>query len=66
VYVLYVQLIVYIYCNMARFFIIIRTYHLRFIPEGVAETSQIFLRDAIVLPKLLSHVKVKVNIVYSV
>jgi hypothetical protein len=26
----------------------------RFIPEGVAEASQIFLRDAHVLPKLLS------------
>jgi hypothetical protein len=29
------------------------TYHLRFIPEGVAEASQIFLRD--VLPKLLNY-----------
>jgi hypothetical protein len=26
-----------------------------FIPEGVAETSQIFLREAHVLPKLLSY-----------
>jgi hypothetical protein len=34
---------------------IIHTYHSRFIPEGVAETTQIFLRDAHVLPKLLSY-----------
>jgi hypothetical protein len=27
------------------------TYHLRFIPEEVAEVSQIFLRDTHVLPK---------------
>jgi hypothetical protein len=30
------------------------TYHSRFISEGVAEASQIFHRDAHVLPKLLS------------
>jgi hypothetical protein len=30
----------------------IHTYHSRFIPEGVAEVSQIFLRDIHVLPKL--------------
>jgi hypothetical protein len=30
----------------------IHTYHSRFIPEGVAEASQIFLRDAHVLTKL--------------
>jgi hypothetical protein len=30
----------------------IHTYHLRFIPEGVVKASQIFLRDAHVLPKL--------------
>jgi 3-methyladenine DNA glycosylase Mpg len=29
----------------------IHTYHLRFIPEGVAEVSQIFFRDIHVLPK---------------
>jgi hypothetical protein len=29
-----------------------RTYHSRFISEGVAEVSQIFLRDTHVLPKL--------------
>jgi hypothetical protein len=34
--------------------ILIHTYHSRFIPEGVAEASQILLRDAHVLPKLLS------------
>jgi hypothetical protein len=28
------------------------TYHSRFIPEGVAEASQIFLRDTHILPKL--------------
>jgi hypothetical protein len=33
----------------------IHTYHSRFIPERVAEASQIFLRDAHVLPKLLSY-----------
>jgi hypothetical protein len=30
----------------------INTYHSRFIPEGVAELSQIFLRDTYVLSKL--------------
>jgi hypothetical protein len=29
------------------------TYHSRFIPEGIAEVSQIFLRDTHVLPKLV-------------
>jgi hypothetical protein len=33
----------------------ILTYHSRFIPEGVAEVSQIFLRDTHVLPKLFSY-----------
>jgi hypothetical protein len=33
----------------------IHTYHSRFIPKGVAGASQIFLRDAHVLPKLLSY-----------
>jgi hypothetical protein len=33
----------------------IHTYHSRFIPEGVAEVSQIFLRDTHVLPKLASY-----------
>jgi hypothetical protein len=32
----------------------IYTYHSRLIPEGVAEASQMLLRDAHVLPKLLS------------
>jgi hypothetical protein len=35
--------------------IFIHRYHSRFIPEGVAEASQIFLRDAHVLPKLLRY-----------
>jgi hypothetical protein len=33
----------------------IHTYHSRFIPERVAEASQIFRRDAPVLPKLFSY-----------
>jgi hypothetical protein len=33
----------------------IDTYHSRFIPEGVAEASQIFLLDAHVLTKLLRY-----------
>jgi hypothetical protein len=33
----------------------IHTYHSRFIPEGVAELSQIFPRDTHVLPKLVSY-----------
>jgi hypothetical protein len=33
----------------------IHTYHSRFIPKGVAEVSQIFLRDTHVLPKLVSY-----------
>jgi hypothetical protein len=33
----------------------IHTYHSRFIPEGVAEVSQIFQRDTYVLPKLVSY-----------
>jgi hypothetical protein len=33
----------------------IHAYHSRFIPKGVAEVSQIFLRDTHVLPKLVSH-----------
>jgi hypothetical protein len=31
----------------------IHTYRSRFIPEGVAEASQIFIRDTHVLPKLV-------------
>jgi hypothetical protein len=33
----------------------IHTYHSRFIPEGRAEVSQIFLRDTHDLPKLVSY-----------
>jgi hypothetical protein len=36
-------------------YIYIHTYHSRFIPEGVAEVSQIFLRDTHVVPKLVSY-----------
>jgi hypothetical protein len=32
----------------------IHTYHSRFIPKGVAEESQIFLRETQILPKLLN------------
>jgi hypothetical protein len=35
--------------------LILHTYHSRFIPEGVAEASHIFLQDAYVLPKLFSY-----------
>jgi hypothetical protein len=35
----------------------IHTYHSRFIPEGVAEVSQIFFRDTYVLPKLIIYEK---------
>jgi hypothetical protein len=31
------------------------TYHLRFIPEGEAEASQIFFRDTHALPKLVRY-----------
>jgi hypothetical protein len=33
----------------------IHTYHSHFIAEGVAEVSQIFLRDTHILPKLVSY-----------
>jgi hypothetical protein len=33
----------------------VHTYHSRFIPEGVAEVSQIFPRDTHVLPKFVSY-----------
>jgi hypothetical protein len=33
----------------------IHTYHSRFIPEAVAEVSQIFLRDTHILPKYVSY-----------
>jgi hypothetical protein len=35
----------------------IHTYHSRFIPEGVAEASQIFFQDAHLAPKLFSYEK---------
>jgi hypothetical protein len=40
--------------NTPPFLAYIHTYHSRFIPKGVAEVSQIFLRDANVLPKLFN------------
>jgi hypothetical protein len=47
------------YCNMCILLVLLKnlyvckihTYHSRLIPEGVAETSQILLRDTRVLPK---------------
>jgi hypothetical protein len=36
-------------------YVFIHTYHSRFIPEGVAEVSEIFLRDTHNLPKLVSY-----------
>jgi hypothetical protein len=44
----------YIYNIMVTY---IHSYHSRFIPEGVAEASQIFLQDIHVLPKLVSYEK---------
>jgi hypothetical protein len=35
--------------------LVVHTYHSRFIPKGVAEASQIFLRVAHDLPKPLSY-----------
>jgi ABC-type multidrug transport system ATPase subunit len=35
----------------------IHTYHARFVPEGVAESSQVLLREAHVLAKLFSYEK---------
>jgi hypothetical protein len=47
------------YLKITRIFAIsiflIHPYHSRFIPEGVAKASRIFLRDAHVLPKLFSY-----------
>jgi hypothetical protein len=34
---------------------ILVTYHLRFIPEGAADASQIFFRDTHILPKLVRY-----------
>jgi hypothetical protein len=42
-------------CLQYSVLIYIHTYHSRFIPEGVAEVSQIILRDTHVLPKLVSY-----------
>jgi hypothetical protein len=39
--------------NIKRVYI--HTYHSRFIPEGVAEASHIFLRDIHVSPKLVGY-----------
>jgi hypothetical protein len=43
--------------NCKLLYLDIDTYHSLFIPEGVEETSQIFLRDTPILPKLLSYIK---------
>jgi hypothetical protein len=44
-----------IHRNRQREATLFYTYHSRFIPEGVAEVSQILLRDTHVLPKLVSY-----------
>jgi hypothetical protein len=36
----------------------IHAYHSRFIPEGVAETSQIFLRGTHILPLAVRNIEV--------
>jgi hypothetical protein len=38
--------------NLCVVTLLLQTYHSRFTPEGVAEVSQIFLRDTHVFPKL--------------
>jgi hypothetical protein len=47
--------------NPSQFLTYIHTYHSRFIPKGVAEVSQVFLRDTHVLPKLVSYVDADVT-----
>jgi hypothetical protein len=39
-------------------YLYIHASHTRFIPKGVAEVSQVFLRDTHVLPKLVSYEEV--------
>jgi choline dehydrogenase-like flavoprotein len=41
--------------NYGWYVTIIHTYHSRYIPERVADASQIFLRDAHVFPILLNY-----------
>jgi hypothetical protein len=43
------------YSLQAKQLLIIHTYHSRFIPEGVAEVSQIFLQNTHILPILISY-----------
>jgi hypothetical protein len=43
------------YTYIHTYHVCMHTYHSRFFPEGVAEVSQIFLRDTHVLPKLVSY-----------
>jgi hypothetical protein len=42
---------IFLFLSVTVFMARLSTYHLRLIPEGLAEASQIFLRDAQVLPK---------------
>jgi hypothetical protein len=42
---------------MIQLLLFIHTYHSRLVAEGVAEVSQIFLRDAHLLPKWHSYVE---------
>jgi hypothetical protein len=44
-----------VFVSLTKIYTYIHTYHSRFIPEGVAEVSQIFLRDTHVLPKFVSY-----------
>jgi hypothetical protein len=42
--------------NISKYkYVFLHAYHSRFIPEEVAKASQIILRDAHVIPKLLSN-----------
>jgi hypothetical protein len=46
---------VWLICDIFQTTFLIHTYHSRFIPEAVAEASQIFRRGTHVLPKLFSY-----------
>jgi hypothetical protein len=46
---------IFLFLSVTVFMARLSIYHSRFIPVGVAEASQIFLRDVHVLPKLLSY-----------
>jgi hypothetical protein len=54
-YLVSIQGLWYIPYQVETYLCYIHTYHSRFIPKGVAEASQIFLRDTHVLPKLFNY-----------